>query len=53
MPNHGPEDKASGTHLLTSLALVVLAIAAVVIIAATAIAILDRVRKIDWRAGTQ
>jgi len=33
MPNHSPEHKASGPHLLPSLALVVLAVAAVVIVA--------------------
>lgn len=33
MPNNTPEDKASGTHLLPSLALVVLAVTAVVITA--------------------
>jgi len=33
MPNHSPEHKASGAHLLSSLALVVLAVTAVVIIA--------------------
>jgi hypothetical protein len=33
MPNHSHEAKVSGTHLLSALALVVVAIAAVVIIA--------------------
>lgn len=33
MPNHSPEHKASGAHLLSSLVLVVLAVTAVVIIA--------------------